>query len=77
MINFEKKGKEYLDHEWSLKVKDDFIKKLNKSLKQFRNFPESCQKTNVVKGLHMLVVTKQTSFEIVTVIIFCFTQYIE
>ncbi len=52
---------EYLEHEWSLKVKDDFIKKLDKSLKQIRNFPESCQKTNVVKGLHMLVVTKQTS----------------
>ena len=52
---------EYLEHEWSLKVKDDFIKKLDKSLKQIQEFPESCQKTDFVEGLHMLVVTKQTS----------------
>jgi plasmid stabilization system protein ParE len=52
---------EYLELEWSPKVKNDFIKKLDKSLKQIQKFPESCQKTSFVKGLHMLVVTKQTS----------------
>ena len=52
---------EYLEQEWSLKVKDDFVKKLDKSLNQIQKFPESCPKTDFVKGLHMLVVTKQTS----------------
>lgn len=52
---------EYLELEWSLKVKNDFIKKLDKSLKQIQRFPESCQQTGFVTGLHMLVVTKQTS----------------
>jgi len=52
---------EYLELEWSLKVKKDFIKKLDKSLKRVQKFPESCQQTNFIKGLHMLVVTKQTS----------------
>ena len=52
---------EYLEQEWSLKVKDDFIKKLDKSLHQIQKFPESCPKTNFVKGVHMLILTKQTS----------------
>ena len=52
---------EYLEQEWSLKVKDDFIKKLDKSLNQIQKFPESCPKTDFVKGLHRLAVTKQTS----------------
>ena len=52
---------EYLEREWSLKVKDDFIKKLDKSLNQIQKFPDSCPKSDFVKGLHILVVTKQTS----------------
>jgi len=52
---------EYLESEWSLKVKTDFIKKLDKSLNQIQRYPESCQKTDFVKGLHRLVVTKQTT----------------
>jgi plasmid stabilization system protein ParE len=52
---------EYLELEWSLKVKNDFIKKLDKSLKRVQKFPESCQQTDFIKGLHMLVITKQTS----------------
>ncbi|HKK81091.1 MAG TPA: type II toxin-antitoxin system RelE/ParE family toxin [Prolixibacteraceae bacterium] len=52
---------EYLEQEWSLKVKEDFIKKLDKSLNQIQKFPDSCPNTDFVKGLHMLVVTKQTS----------------
>lgn len=51
----------YLETEWSLKVKSDFIKKLDKSLKQIQKYPDSCHQTDFVKGLHMLVVTKQTS----------------
>lgn len=52
---------EYLELEWSPKVKDNFITKLDKSLIQILKFPESCPKTDFVKGLHMFVVTKQTS----------------
>jgi plasmid stabilization system protein ParE len=52
---------EYLELEWSLKVKIDFIEKLDKSLKRLQKFPESCQQSDLIKGLHMLVVTKQTS----------------
>jgi plasmid stabilization system protein ParE len=51
----------YLETEWSLTVKNDFVKKLDKSLKRVQKFPESCPQTKFVKGLRMLVVTKQTS----------------
>jgi len=53
---------DYLESEWSLKVKKDFIKKLDKSIKQVQKYPESCQQTDFVKGLHLFVVTKQASF---------------
>ncbi len=52
---------EFLEQEWSLKVKEDFIEKLDKSLNQIQKLPESCPKSDHIKGLHMLVVTKQTS----------------
>ena len=52
---------EYLELEWSSKVKSDFIKKLNKSLKHIQKYPNSCKQTDHVKGLHMLIITKQTS----------------
>jgi plasmid stabilization system protein ParE len=52
---------EYLELEWSQKVKQDFIIKLDNSFNNICEFPESCQNTDFVKGLHKLVVTKQTS----------------
>ncbi len=52
---------EYLENEWSLKDKNNFLKKLDKSLAQIQKYPESCIETNYVKGLRMLVITKQTS----------------
>lgn len=51
----------YLESEWSCKVKTDFIRKLNKALKQLQNYPESCQKTDFIDGLYMCVIKKQTS----------------
>ncbi len=51
----------YLEKEWSLKVKKSFIRKLDKSLKIVQKYPESCRESNSIKGLHMLVITKQTS----------------
>ena len=52
---------EYLENEWSLKDKNNFLKKLDKSLAQIQKYPEGCIETNSVKGLRMLIVTKQTS----------------
>jgi hypothetical protein len=34
---------------------------LDKSLIQIQNFPNSCPQTELVKGLHLLIITKQTS----------------
>ena len=39
---------EYLENEWSLKVKLDFIKKLDTSLKQIQKYPVSCPQTDFV-----------------------------
>lgn len=52
---------EYLEFEWSLKVKQEFIKKLDKSLKQIRQYPDGFPESKISKGLHMFVITKQTS----------------
>lgn len=51
----------YLETEWSSKVKEGFIEKLDKSIKQIQNFPESNPQSEILKGLHKSVVTKQTS----------------
>ena len=52
---------EYLESEWSSKVKNSFIEKLDLIFNQLKAFPEIGQKTPLVKGLHRLVVTKQTT----------------
>lgn len=64
----------YLETEWSTKAKNDFITKLDKSLNRIRKFPNSCPEISFAKGIHILVVTKQTSVfyrhnaEVVTII---------
>jgi plasmid stabilization system protein ParE len=52
---------EYLEREWSVKVKKDFIKKMDKAINQIINFPESCPRSEIKKGLHRLIVTRQTT----------------
>ena len=52
---------EYLETEWSLNVKKDFINRLDRSLIQIQKYPESCKKTDAVTGLHILIITKHTS----------------
>ncbi|GAB1454457.1 hypothetical protein MASR2M47_45130 [Draconibacterium sp.] len=52
---------DYLESEWSQKVKSDFILRFDKSLKQIQKLPESCPQTRFAKGIRMLVITKQTS----------------
>lgn len=51
----------YLEKEWSIKVKNDFIVKLDKSLKQIQKLPDSFPESEKVKGLRKCVVTKQTT----------------
>lgn len=52
---------EYLETEWSLKVRDNFLSKFKKLIMQIQKYPESCTISNSVKGLRKLVITKQTS----------------
>jgi plasmid stabilization system protein ParE len=51
----------FLEKEWSVKVKHDFIHKLDNSLKQIKEFPESFPESEKIKGLRKCVVTKQTT----------------
>lgn len=51
----------YLETEWSEKVKKDFIQKLDRSFAQIQKYPDSCPKSEIIKGLHRLPVSKQTS----------------
>jgi plasmid stabilization system protein ParE len=51
----------FLENEWSAKVKQDFIQRLNKSLHQIQKLPESSPESNKIKGLRKCVVTKQTT----------------
>jgi plasmid stabilization system protein ParE len=51
----------FLENDWSVKVKSDFISKLNKSLEQIRSHPDSFPESDKIKGLRKCVVTKQTT----------------
>ncbi|MEX0981404.1 MAG: type II toxin-antitoxin system RelE/ParE family toxin [Bacteroidales bacterium] len=52
---------EYLETEWSIKVKKDFIKKLDRSFDLIKEFPESTEESNLKKGLRKCVISKQTT----------------
>ena len=51
----------YLEKEWTVKVKQQFIAKLDKVLHQIAKYPMSAEKSYLVPGLHKMVVTKQTT----------------
>jgi plasmid stabilization system protein ParE len=51
----------YLEVEWSVKVKMNFIEKFDNSIELIKQFPESSRKSNVFNNLRMHVVTEQTS----------------
>ena len=51
----------YLETEWSHKVKLDFIDKLDSGLTHLSQFPESHPKSNLKKGLLRFVLTRQTT----------------
>lgn len=52
---------DYLEKEWSNKVKHEFIQKLDKSLSQIQKLPDSFPESEMIKGLRKCVVTKQTT----------------
>lgn len=52
---------EYLISEWSVKVKRDFVKKLNKSIELIKNQPEIFPESKKGKSLRKCVITKQTT----------------
>jgi plasmid stabilization system protein ParE len=51
----------FLEKEWSVKTKTDFIEKLEKSFTQIQKLPESFPESEKIKGLRKCVVTKQTT----------------
>lgn len=51
----------YLNTVWSPKDEAEFIEKLDKSLFRIQKFPSSTTYSVKMKGLHRLVVTKQTT----------------
>ena len=52
---------EYLEVEWSLKVKSKFIKKLDNAISTISTFPEVFPQSSIKKGYRKCVITKQTS----------------
>lgn len=52
----------YLEQEWSQKVKNEFIKKLDRCVMQISKLPESCPVSEDFPGLYKCVITKQTTF---------------
>lgn len=52
---------EYLLENWNFKVKSDFAEKLHRSIKIIQINPEVFPKSNLKKGLHKCVVSKQTT----------------
>ena len=51
----------FLLENWSLKVKSDFIKKLDKNINLIKANPESFPQSEKKVGLHKCVITKQTT----------------
>ncbi|MGD9605790.1 MAG: type II toxin-antitoxin system RelE/ParE family toxin [Bacilli bacterium] len=52
---------EYLENKWSKRVRDNFIKKFDRAVNILKDRPESSINSEIIKGLHRCVVTKQTT----------------
>jgi plasmid stabilization system protein ParE len=48
----------HLESRWSEKVKDEFIKKLDRALNILKDKPESSEKSDIIRGLYRCVITK-------------------
>ncbi len=53
---------DYLESNWSRKIRDSFLSKLLKSFDQVSQYPKSCCESEEFANLFKCVVTKQTSF---------------
>jgi len=51
----------YLGTEWSLKVKNEFIEKLDRCVLQISKHPDSCPESEEFPGLYKCVLTNQTT----------------
>jgi len=51
----------YLTENWSLQIKNNFVKKLRLKITQIKHNPYSCIESSKFKGLYKCVVTKQTT----------------
>ena len=51
----------FLEEEWSAKVKHNFILKLENSLNQIQELPDSFPESGKISGLRKCIVTKQTT----------------
>ena len=52
---------EYLESKWSLKVRNQFISKLDKSINLIQNQPEIFPKSQINKNQYRCVLSKQTT----------------
>lgn len=52
---------QYLEAEWSNRVMQNFIHKLDNSINQIQNYPHSFEKSKLKPDLYRCIVTKQTS----------------
>ena len=52
---------DYLEKKWSIKVKNEFISKLDKTTSIIQNEPEIFPKSKKKKNIHRGVITKQTT----------------
>ena len=52
---------EYLIENWSLKVKMDFVKKLDNKINLLKTHPDGFPESGKLKGLRKCVITKQTT----------------
>jgi plasmid stabilization system protein ParE len=52
---------EYLENEWSIKARKEFLSIFTKKIKQISSQPESCMRSKEFPNLYKCVITKQTS----------------
>lgn len=52
----------YLVEEWGVKVKSEFLAKLDRKISQILLHPESCPKSAELGGIYRCMVSKQTTF---------------
>ncbi len=51
----------YLETKWSIKTRNEFIKKFGHAIFLIRKYPEIAPKSLVIPNLHRYILTKQTS----------------